>query len=218
MRWRLFTTVLGLVAGLSASASAQPSRAARPGEARAARLIQTGESYLAAGDRGSAIGYFREAIQSDPGAIRAYLRLGESYRGRGSLRDARTVLEAGLVRDPDAAALWLALAETLREAGAIDDAARAVRSLLARQPDHPAGLRMRASLARERGAWSEALTAYRRLVAQADALGLSPEERAEAERYEAALRLLARPLDPISAPRSCADDASAIRRAVARCP
>lgn len=213
---RALALVLLALSGLwAAPAAAQPRE--RAGAARAARLVARGESFLEAGDRGSAIGYFREAISADPSAGRAYLRLGQAYRGRGSLRDARAVLEAGLVRDPDDAALWLALARTLREDGAPEDAARAIRSLLARAPDHAEGLRMRAELARERGAWSEALTAYRRLLARAEAIGLTDEEVTEARRYEEALRLLARPLDPIASDRSCAEGSSAIRRALARC-
>ena len=62
---------------------------------------------------------------------------------------------------------------------------------------------------------SDALTAYRALIASAEALGLDPETVAEARRYEMALRLLARPLDPVSAARAC--EGSAVRRALARC-
>ncbi|MBX3270034.1 MAG: tetratricopeptide repeat protein [Sandaracinaceae bacterium] len=200
-----------LLFGASVPASAQPARGERAGAARAARLISRGEAYLAAGDRGSAIGYFREAIDADPLAARAYLRLGEAYRERGSLDDARAVLEAGLERAPDEPALWLALAGALLAAGDLDAAAAAVRGLLERRPDHAEAMRLRAELARERGAWSEALTAYRaRLASPA-----SPEEAAEALRHERALRILARPLDPVSAPRAC--EGSAVRRALARC-
>lgn len=189
-------------------AAAQP----RAGPARAARLVARGEAFLSAGDRGSAIAYFRDAIQADPLAARAYLRLGECYRERGSLDDARTVLEAGLVRAPDDAALWLALVHTLMAQEATDDAARAVRSLLARDPANAEAMRLRARLARERGAWSEALTAYRALLASGR---LDEDEAVEARRHELALRLLARPLDPVSAPRAC--EGSAVRRALARC-
>ncbi|MCA9605542.1 MAG: hypothetical protein KC619_08100, partial [Myxococcales bacterium] len=75
------------------------------------------------------------------------------------------------------------------------------------------GLRLRASLARERGAWSEALTAYRALLASGV---LDEDEATEARRYELALRILARPLDPVSAERAC--EGSEVRRALARCP
>lgn len=194
--------------------AAQPT--ARSGAARAARLLRTGESFLASGDRGSAIGYFREAIQADPSSAAAYRALGEAFRARGSLHDARAILEAGLSRRPDDAPLWLALARTLQEAGAHDDAALAVRSLLARAPRHREALRLRATLARERGAWSEALTAYRAVLAVADEAGFPPEEITEARRYERALRILADPIDPVSAPRVCAGT-SRLRRALARC-
>ncbi|MCZ7678770.1 MAG: hypothetical protein M5U28_08370 [Sandaracinaceae bacterium] len=60
----------------------------------------------------------------------------------------------------------------------------------------------------------EALTAYRTLLATD---GVDEETAREARRYEAALRLLASPLDPVSAPRACAEGASAVRRALARC-
>ena len=196
---------------LSAPAHAQgpePSRAARSN-----RLLRTGGGYLASGDRGSAIGYFREAVQADPSNADAYLALGDAYRARGSLGDARAVIEAGLMRSPDAPGLWLLLVRTLRELGDRDQAAVAIRSLLARDPRNAEGLRLRAELARERGAWSEALTAYRSLLASD--LPLSDEDRAEAARYEAALRVLARPLDPVSAPRVCRG--SPLRRALARC-
>ncbi|HJL19653.1 MAG TPA: tetratricopeptide repeat protein [Sandaracinaceae bacterium LLY-WYZ-13_1] len=208
----LALAVLALAAGTRAQAPRRDR--ARP-SARAARLLQTGQAYLRAGDRGSAIGYFREAIQAAPRSPEPYAALGDAYRARGSLDDARAVYETGLARNPDHAPLWLGLARTLVDAGDADAAAAAVRSLLARAPHHAEGLRLRADLARRRGAWSEALTAYRTLLASADEAGLSEAERAEARRYEAALRLLARPLDPVSAPRACGG--SAVRRALAGC-
>lgn len=194
-------------------AHAAPADAQRPISPRAARAIRDGEAYLAAGDRGSAIAFFRDAIAADPLAERAYERLGECYVQRGQLAEARLVYETGLARIPDSAPLWLGLARTLDAQGALADAARAIRSLLARDPDHLEALQMRADLARRRGAWLEALTAYRALVARASQL--TPERAEEARRYEAALRLLASPLDPVSAPRSC--EGSPLRRALARC-
>jgi len=207
---RGLSTALALFASI-ATAHAQP--AGRTPSPRAARLIEAGQAYLASGDRGSAIAYFRDAIAADPRAAAAYEGLGECYRGRGSYDDARRAYEAGLARMPDSAPLWLGLARTFEAQGALDEAARALRSLLARDPDHLEALSLRAELARRRGAWSEALTAYRALLSHASAL---PAERVtEARRYEAALRLLARPLDPVSAPRACAG--TPLRRALARC-
>lgn len=208
---RRLAFALSLLLSSAAVAHAQP--ASRPASARAARLIRAGEAYLAAGDRGSAIAYFRDAIAADPLAGRAYERLGECYRGRGSLAEARRVYETGLARLPGHAPLWLGLARTLEAQGALSEAARAVRSLLARDPEHLEGLQLRAELARRRGAWSEALGATRALLSNASAL--PPEQVSDARRYEAALRILARPLDPASAPRAC--DLSPLRRALARC-
>lgn len=209
---RALALVLVLVA---LPAAAQPR--ARPISARAARLIELGEGFLAAGDRGSAIGYFRDAIAADPLAARAYEGLGEVYRQRGSLNEARRVYELGLARLPDSAPLWLGLARTLDEAGSPNDAARAIRTLLERDPHNAEAIAMRADLARRRGAWSEALTAYRALLAMADEIELDADRIAEARRYEAALRLLADPLDPVSAPRACDPGSSAVRRALAAC-
>ncbi len=184
----------------------------RPLAPRAARLVSLGERYLEAGDRGSAIAYFRDAISADPFAARAYADLGAIYVARGSLSEARQVYEAGLARMPADATLWLGLARTLDAEGRATEAAQAIRSLLARDPTNVEALTMRADLARRRGAWSEALTAYRALLARGD---LDEASAAEARRYEAALRLLARPLDPVSAPRACGG--SEVRRALARC-
>lgn len=192
----------------SSAALAQPSPSNR-----AARLIALGEAHLAAGDRGSAIAYFRDAIAADPRAVRAYEGLGECYRTRGSYDDARRAYEAGLSRVPDAASLWLGLAQTFEAQGALDRAAAALRTLSAHHPDHLEALLLRAELARRRGAWSEALAVHRALLERADAL--SPAVVRQLSRYEAALRLLARPLDPVSAPRACT--MSALRKALARC-
>jgi tetratricopeptide (TPR) repeat protein len=191
---------------------AESSAQSRPPSARAARLIQLADAYVASGDRGSAIAYYRDAINADPTAMRAYHGLGEVYRARGTLDEARRVFETGLARAPDDAALWLGLTHTLIALGALDDAARALRSLLERHPAQPAALALRADLARERGAWSEALTAYRALLARGE---LDEAASAQARRYEEALRILAQPLDPVSAERACAG--SAVRRALARC-
>ena len=199
----------------SATAAAQARAIARAPSARAARLIQSGDAFLRAGDRGSAIAYYRDAVAADPQATGGYERLGEAYRARGSLDDARAVYETALSRHPEHTPLWLGLARTLVDSDRLDDAAAAVRSLLARTPDDPDGLAMRAELAFRRGAWSEALTAYRTLIAASARIGLDPARVDEARRYEAALRVLARPLDPVSAPRAC--DETPLRRALAHC-
>jgi tetratricopeptide (TPR) repeat protein len=184
---------------------------ARPVSPRALRSIETAEAYLAAGDRGSAIGHFRDAIAADPFAGRAYEGLAGAYLARGSLEEARATYEAGIVRAPEHAPLWLGLTRTLLALGADRDASRALREYLGRAPGDRDALMLQAELARRRGAWSEALTTYRVLLT----LELDDAQRTEARRYEAALRLLAQPLDPVSSARACAG--SDVRRALARC-
>lgn len=200
---------------LSLLVCAPAAAQSRPLSPRAVRSIELGDGFLAAGDRGRALAYYRDAIAADPLAERAYAGLGEIFRQRGAHHDARRVYELGLSRLPDAAPLWLGLAHTLDEAGRTGEAAQAVRALLERQPQNAEAIALRADLARRRGAWSEALTAYRTLSALD---GVDEASAREARRYEAALRLLASPLDPVSAPRACAEGASAVRRALARCP
>jgi tetratricopeptide (TPR) repeat protein len=208
--------VLVLGAALASGSARAQTRPTRGPSARAARLIQSGDAFLAAGDRGSAIAYYRDAVEADPRAVEGYERLGDAYHARGSYDDARAAYETALSRHPEHASLWLGLARTLVDSDRPDDAAAAVRSLLLHHPDDPDGLAMRAELAFRRGAWSEALTAYRTLLAASERLSLDPARVEEARRYESALRVLARPIDPVSAPRAC--DASPLRRALARCP
>lgn len=207
VRSRLSVLLFVLGALRAGSGAAQ----VRPVSPRAERAIETAEALLAAGDRGSAIGYFRDAIAADPLAARAYEGLGNAYSARGSLHEARAVFEAGLARIPEHPPLWLALARTLLSLGAEAEASRALRAYLERAPSDVEAQRLRADLARRRGAWSEALAVYRMFLGSR----LDPETSEEARRYEAALRVLARPLDPVSAPRACSG--SDVRRALARC-
>lgn len=179
---------------------------------RSSRSLTTGRAYLAAGDRGSAIGYFRDALGADPNHAEAYVALAEAYEGRGALQEARRVFQAGLARRADHMPLWEGLTRVLAALGHPEEAARAARELTQRDPHRVAGWLLRARLATARGAWSEALTAYRRVVALAEDEGLVED----ASRREAALRLLAAPMDPVSAPRVCTE-ASPVRRALARC-
>jgi Tfp pilus assembly protein PilF len=201
---------------LALALSVAPAEAQGGRATRAERLVRLGQRYLEAGDRGSAIGYFRDALMSDREHVPAYRALAEAYRSRGDLAEARRVYEAGLSRQPGSEALWTGLVEVLREQDEPDDARAALRSLLRAAPRSLPAWRLRAEMARERGAWVEALTAYRRLRSLAEARG-DEETAAEASRFARALALLARPLDPVTAPRGCAGD-SEVRRALAGCP
>jgi tetratricopeptide (TPR) repeat protein len=169
------------------------------------------EALVTAGDRGSAVGYFRDAIAADPASERAYSGLADVYRARGALGEARAIYEAGLGQVPNSPRLRLGLARVMLDQGAERDALRALRASGAGPGSRDLELlRMHADLARRLGAWSEALALYRAIVA------LYPEEADDAPRFEAALRLLAAPMDPVAAGRACRG--SEVRRALARCP
>ena len=136
---------------------AQSARAHPRG--RAAELRARGDAYLAAGDRGSAIGWYRDALSVDPSDGASYAALGRIYLDRGALADARAAFEAGVRRAPDHPPVWLG---PRRDAGTAwdrgDDAADAMRELTRRRPRDAVAWRARAELARRRwGAWSEAL-------------------------------------------------------------
>lgn len=186
------------------------AEAQRPGRAEiAAEHRARGDALRAAGDRGSAIGWYRDAISADPSDALSYERLGRVYLERGAFDDARAAFEAGVARRPDHAALWLGLAEVLEAMGAPDDAARAMRELTRRAPEDPDAWRARAALAMRRGAWSEALAVYRRIALLP---GASEELREEAARSLVALRFLVGTSDPV---RRCDED-SEVRRALCR--
>lgn len=224
--WRLAAGLLGFLAlaALADPVWAQP----RPGDPagrreRAARLRETGQRYLAAGDPGSAAGYFRDAIGVDPQDVASYEALGRIYLQRGNVGHALEIIEAGLRRRPDAPALWRALADALVARGAIDDAAEALRHLVSRTPQDPEAYRALGALARTRGAWSEALGAYRAVIdLAARGTAVAADALDEARRFEAALTRLAGGVDPSRGAIRCGAgegrSRSELRRALARCP
>ena len=199
--------VLSIAISMAAIAAAQPRGAQ---SARAAEMVRMGQAHLAAGDRASAIAYFRDAVAADPRMGPAYAGLGAAYRARGSLLDSRAALEAGLRRAPDHPPIYLELAATLLELSQPGEASGALRALLERDPRNVEALTRMADLARRRGAWGEALAIERRLIALAGEGLVSEERAAGAARYEQALGLLATPLDPTRS--RCA--ASAVRAAL----
>lgn len=206
--------VLLAVISTATPASAQGDPGGRA--ARAAQLRARGDAHVAAGDRGSAVGWYRDAISADPTDALAYERLGRIYLERGSFGDARAVLEAGAARRPDHPGLARALADLLERMGATADAARVLREMARRAPDDGELQIARAELAQRRGAWSEALDAYRAVVAmRAAGAPIAPEAAADAERHVVALRLLVGGADPV---RGGCERASSVRRALAGCP
>ena len=199
----------------SAGVGSQPA-AVVARSARAARLLTMGRAMQRAGDRASAMAYYREVIAVDPRHGEAYAALGAVYLERAALDDARRVFETGLSRRPDQSALWRGLAEVLERGADLEGAAAALRSWTSRLPRDPSAHRERALFSQRRGAFSEALASYRALIdlaAQGDAV---PEAwLGEAERAVAALRILVGELDPLG--RRCSADDSALRAAIRDC-
>lgn len=188
---------------------------------RAERLRAMGRAWLAAGDLGSAAGYFRDAIRVHPTDPASYVRLGEIYLERDDPAEAIEVLEAGLEQRPGHAAIVRHLAEALERSGDRQAAAEALRDLLERRPGDVRAHLARARLARERGAWSEALASYRALIDLAARGGPVPQDvLAKAREDAAGLRVLVGGVDPARGGRCDAgaadDDApTAVRRALA---
>ncbi len=212
--------ILGLAlfaSGLScpASASAQGDPSGR--SARAARLRSMGQAYVAAGDPGSAMAYFRDAIAADPRDAESHVLLGRIYLDRQRLEDGLHVLSAGLAVRPDYGPLWRALAEGYQAQGDLGRAGAALRELTLRLPGDWEGHLARAELSRRRRAHAEALGSYRALVAlAAEGAPVPSAAVAEARRYAAALEVLLREVDPVTGPDRCRD-ASPVRRALAGC-
>jgi tetratricopeptide (TPR) repeat protein len=193
-----------------AALAAVPERAEAQRD-RAEALRAQGDAHLAAGDRGSAIGYYRDAITAFPADGPSYAALGRIYLDRGALADARTAFEAGVAHAPDHSPLHLGLAEVLDRMGAPDQAALVLRDLARRTPRDATVHAARADLARRRGAFGEALSAYRAILALE---GDAPADlAADARRNASALRFLVGTLDPVT---RC-PAASAVRRALAGC-
>jgi tetratricopeptide (TPR) repeat protein len=211
------------MASSPAVAAAQPSpRDPANRRERAARLRATGQRFLAAGDPGSAAGYFRDAVAVDPQDAEAYEALGRIYLARGAVGQALEVFSSGLRRRPDAAPLWRAIADALVASGDLEDAAEALRQLVERAPDDPEAHRARGELARRRGAWSEALASSRAILdLAARRIAVAPEALEEARLLEPALTRLAGGVDPARGTVRCtareARSASPIRRALAGC-
>ena len=212
---------LASVVALGAPARAQqPDPSAR--RARATALVATGERYLAAGDPGSAIAYFRDAVGTDPDYADAFDALGRAYLGRGRVTDAIDALRAGIRRRPEAARLWRDLARALETAGDLEEASRALRECTRRAPEDPEAFVARASLARRRSKWSEALGAYRRVLdLAAGGASVAATDADEARRYAAALEVLVGGVDPVRDRSACSDTtgprATLVRRTLARC-
>jgi len=211
---------VAFLCGLALACFAPVAQAQDPGgrAVRASRLRAMGQAFLAAGDPGSAAGYFREAIGVDPRDAESYAALGGIYLDRGSLGDALEVFSAGLHVRPDHPPLLRGLASALERRGALREAAEALRALVQTVSSSVDDHRARAELARRRSAWSEALASYRAIIDLAAAGSDLPRGLVlEAREYVEALVLLTGETDPVRASAACSGP-SELRRALARCP
>ncbi len=167
-----------------------------------------GAALVRANNPGSAVAYFREAIQIDPRFERAYVALGELYRAQGRSSDALEVVRAGLRRRPRSVPLSLVLAAIVRPSDPAE-AARVLREAARADPSSVAVQQALGELARDRGAFAEAIAAYRAVARLTEDDPARAETHAEAIRFVAALRLLVRDVDP---PSRC--EASEVRQAL----
>jgi len=205
--WPLRALILAL---LSAVLCAAPLAAeAQDGRARrAAEKVRMGRALVGAGNPGSAVAYFREAIQIDPHLEAAYVGLGELYRGQGRDSDALETVRAGLRRRPRSVPLALLMAATLGPSDP-SEAMAILRRVAEAEPESVPVQRALGALARERGAFAEALAAYRAVARLTAGDPAQAEVLAEARRFVAALRLLVGDVDPVG---RCED--TEVRRAL----
>ncbi|MDB4988365.1 MAG: hypothetical protein JWN04_3543 [Myxococcaceae bacterium] len=220
-RW---SAVLCLICwcGLVRGALAQPSARDVQNE-RVARLLARGEALREAGNAVSAVAYFRDAINAAPRRSEGYLALGQLYLQLDEPVRALEVFEVATRAAADhSEALWLGLAAALSKLGQEERALGTLRQLVQQRPT-PLGLRALAAAAEARGLFLEALSARRALV---DAL-LPAGHESDAARDELAtergqvraLELLLGAADRVRDRSLCGEpDASAITRALARCP
>jgi tetratricopeptide (TPR) repeat protein len=198
-RWPLRALLLALLAALLSWAP--PVAGAQDGRARrAAEKVRMGAALVRAGNPGSAVAYYREAIRIDPRHEPAYVGLGELYRAQGRDSDALEAVRAGLRRRPRSIPLALLLAT---------EAATILRRAARAEPGSVPVQRALGELARERGAFAESLAAYRAVLRLTEGDPRRAEAHAEARRFVAALRLLVREVDP---PSRC--EQSEVRRAL----
>ncbi len=205
--WPLRALALALLSALLWGSP--PAAAAQDGRARrAAEKVRMGQALVQAGNPGSAVAYFREAIRIDPRFEPAYVGLGELYRAQGRDSDALEAVRAGLRRRPRSVPLTLLLAAILGPSDPAE-AAAILRRTAEAEPRSVPVQRALGALARERGAFAEALAAYRAVVRLTADDPARADAHAEAARLVAALRLLVRDVDP---PSRCED--TEVRRAL----
>lgn len=197
----------------SSSGSGSPTDLTYSRALRARQARETGERYLAAGDPGSALGYFRDAVLIDPSDGDAYLAIAKIYASRESITDVIETLSVALRQRSDFVPLWRYAAEYFRDHDRLDDALYAARQMTAIVPRDLDAARLHADLAAQKGAWAEALAELRRALQ----LATDPAARTELRRRVAAAAILAGPTDPLIAACRRGEEGSELRRALGRC-
>lgn len=190
-----------LLVGISPRATAQETQETQGAvrAERAQRLVRRGQALARGGNRASALGSFREAVQVDPRAVNAYIGLARLYRAAGRHADAYEAIQVGLHRRSRSVPLRLELAIHQQDVGELSAALTTLRGVVSHAPNHVGALQLHLSLAQELGAWTEALRSARRLL---DLSGGEDSDRDELALRVRALSILARPLDG-----ACVDDA-----------
>lgn len=214
-----FALAVGLACALPMPASAQrlPAAGSQGAASEAASLEALAQAYREAGDRGSAISLFRQAIARDPQREEAYAAMAEVYVSLAQMGAAAEAVKAGLRRRPRSLRLWLVMIDVLERQGREHDALEAARHLTRLHPAAPSALRLHASLAISAGRYVEALAVCRRLF---HVTGPSGAEEATSHEWARervpALRLLSGTLDAARA--SPSSGASVVRRALSSAP
>lgn len=200
--------IFGIIVGVSVAMPTASASAQEPATSvsRVERLLQIGQGHARAGNHGSAVGYFREAIQVSPNDARGYAALAEAYLRIDQISNALEVTTSGLRRRPGDRPLSWVHARVL--VSATDPRADAALSRITRRyPDFLPARRLVAERARASGNWSLALASFRALVRYET----DDEKRAEARELVAALFHLAS-LDPLV--RHCAGEPTPFEQAL----
>lgn len=184
--------VLAVLGALGAAGPAGAQDVASLRAARAERLVRRGEALARGGNRASALGSFREAVQIDPRTVDAYIGLARLYREAGRHGDAFEAIQVGLHRRSRSVRLRLELAIHQQDVGELSAALLTLREVVSHAPGHVRALRLHMGLAQELAAWTEALRSARRLL---DLAAADSSEREDLALRVRALSILARPLD-----------------------
>jgi len=119
--------------------------------ARSAAFEQIALWFTARGEHDNAVTAYREAVDADPGNVRAATSLAGILGGSGRPADARTVLAEAAARNPDDPVLRFRLAGVRRALGEADSAAVDYGKAIALDPDYLEAYLTLAAMERDRG-------------------------------------------------------------------